>query len=185
MYKKFILLLIIILFNFSCSINGTFHGLYSYYNKTTSEAPSLIVKPKVTELVCEIKKSKTPKVFLIQGSSLKKCINNYESAIIYMWKPKCKGEYCYELGLLQDICTAKRIELFVVSQYFDTKSMLIKYNIDRPVFGVDTEHYKTNLTEKYLSRFIYDLTSKNYKGNNFLYFKKGSLIKSFDDIELI
>jgi hypothetical protein len=60
------------------------------------------------------------------------------------------------------------------------------YTIDHPIMGIDVKYYKTNITSKYLEKFILDLTnhSNNYDNyGNFLCFNKGKFERTFNDID--
>ena len=86
---------------------------------------------------------------------------------------------------MQSTCDLKNIELYIVAEYYDSEKMKIKYNIKRPIIGIDTEYYKTSLTSKYVNRFLNDIDS-NIKWNDFsnrcLYFENGKFIKSYESI---
>jgi len=176
--KKIIFLFAIVLLSInSCSVNGTLQGLYSYYNKTKSINPKLLVKPDSSILICELENPKTPKVFVISGDKLKKCISN-NNVLVYIWPPKCKSKVCYPLHILQKKCDEKNIDLFIVAEYYDNELMQQNYAIKRPVFGIDTKYYKTNLTSKYVAKFNLDLIGKKDITDRFIYFENGIYIKS-------
>ncbi len=168
--------IILVLFSTSCSVNGTLQGLYSYYNKTKSKNPQLFVKPNATESICTLENTKEPKVYVINGKLLKECIQN-KDALVYIWPPKCKSDVCYPLHLIQKKCDEKHIDLFIVAEYYDYKLMQQTYKIKRPIFGIDTKYYRTNLTSKYVARFNFDLIGKKTT-DRFIYFKKGIFKKS-------
>lgn len=176
-------IVIILIFCTECSINGGFQGLYSYYSKTKSKNAQLLIKPSISTPICEINKSDTPKVYIINGINLKGCIKTTDKAIVYIWAPKCKGEFCYPLNSLQQKCNIKNMTLFIVAEYYDNELMEINYKINKPIFGIDVEYYKSNMTSRYLSKFIYDLTSKNDIMGRLIYFEDGIFKKSFEYIE--
>lgn len=163
----------------ACSINGTFQGLYSYYNITKSESSNLLIKLPKSISICKIKNNESVKVYLVNGKELKECINNLENALVYIWSPKCTGRFCYSIELIQK----NDIDLFIVSEYYDSRAMQKFYKIDKPLFGIDTEFYKSNLTSIYLKKFIEDLTNQEIPKVNFYKFKSGNLIKSFNSID--
>lgn len=167
----------------SCKIQGSFQGLYSYYNKVKKENPDLIIEN--TSYICELKQEVKPKVFVITGTQLKKCIeeNQQQDYLVYIWKPKCRGQFCYSLDLLQRTCNVKNINLYIVAEYYDGILMLENYHIQNPIFGIDVKYYKTRLTSKYLSRFLYDLTGKADIEESLLLFQNGKFQKSFYDID--
>ena len=169
----------------SCAIHGNFEGLYSYYDRVKSKNPSLLIKPNINSSICKLKNVDTPHIYVINGASFKECADKYDSAVVYIWSPKCKSKFCYPLTLLQKECNNKKVELFIVAEYYDNEFMELDYHLNRPIFGIDTEYYNTNLTSKYRSKFLYDITSKNDIAGRFIYFKKGSFIKSFNSIEEI
>jgi hypothetical protein len=182
-YKIDFILFIILSLCLSCSINGSFQGLYSYYNKTKSKNPGLLEKLPNSFSPCEIKKNDTPKIYVTNGIQLQECMKSFDNAIVYVWAPKCKSKNCYPLNLLQQRCNTKNIELFIVAEYYDEELMNVNYNLQRPIFGIDIAYYSSDLTSRYLPGFIRDLTNENTEKSRFYRFKNGRLITSFDFIE--
>ncbi len=180
MLKKYILFFLLIFFSISCSVNGNFKGLYSYYDKTKSESPNLLAYPDIHTTICELKNNTTPKIYITNGKELKKCLINYENLILFIWSPKCKSKYCYSLNLLQQNCNRNKIELIIVSEYYDTELMQIKYELKNPILGIDTNYYKSNKTSNYVSKFIFDLTSIEHIDGRLLHFKNGEFVKATD-----
>lgn len=184
MTKNYIFFIVIICLCNSCSIKGSFRGLYSYYQKTKSQKPDLLVKP--TQVICEIKNTDIPKVYVINGKELLECLKSYPESIVYIWASRCRSKFCYPLNIIQQKCDKKNIALFIVAEYYDGELMDINYKIKKPIFGIDTEYYNTNLTSSYVSKFIYDLTFiKKTNDSRFLYFVNDTFKKSFDDINEI
>lgn len=185
--KKFTLFFAISVFlMLSCSINGSFQGLYSYHKKTKKSSPYLLVKTNSWDSICSLSKNDVGKIYVINGADLRECLENKkEDAILYIWGPKCKSPVCYPLNVLQQICDENKLELYIIAEYYDAELMQMDYIIERPIFGIDTEFYKTNLTSKYLSRFLGDLIPNKdiQELNRFYYFKKGKYINSFESIE--
>ena len=173
------------IFGISCSIKGSLQGLSSYYYKTKSLNPQLLVNPDGSTPICEIKKSDTPKVYVINGINLKECIKTADRAIMYLWAPKCKGKFCYSLNSMQQKCSTKDISLFIVAEYYDSQLMQVNYKIDKPIFGIDVEYYQSNTTSKYLSKFVFDLTSRDEIIGRIIYFEDGKFVKSFESLEEI
>ncbi|HNY45193.1 MAG: hypothetical protein QM212_02740 [Bacteroidota bacterium] len=173
----------------SCSINGSFQGLFSYYKKTKKEGKINFLKFDTNNDYLNSYSDSTT-IVLSNGKEIKKYLKNFEKSIIYIWSPKCKSRFCYSLNLLQEICSQKGIELFVVAEYYDSKYMSKNYKISHLIIGIDTQYYKTNLTSKYLSKFIKDLidevddtTFKEIYNAKFFSFRNGKFEKSFDSIE--
>ncbi len=181
---KFLIILCSIL-SASCSINGSFQGLYSYYSKTKGKNPQLLFKPNASIELCKLKISDTPKVYIINAAQLKHCISKTINSLVYIWAPKCKSKVCYPLNLLQQQCDKENFELFIVAEYYDYELMQFNYKIEKPIFGIDTEHYQSNLTSKYLSEFLYELTDTTKVNGRFISFRKGNFVKSFETIEEI
>ncbi len=61
--------------------------------------------------------------------------------------------------------------------------MEVSYKTERPIFGIDTKYYRTNLTSKYLRKFRNEQTNTSVPNGHFLMFKNGSFYKTFSDIE--
>jgi len=192
--KKTLLLLSLILSFFiitSCSINGSFQGLFSYYKTTNNENKVTFIKSTENNTCCNIEYDSTT-IVIINGTELKKCLSQNGITLVYIWSPRCNSAKCYPLFLLQDLCTQKNIELLVVAEYYDTQQMTKNHNLIRPIFGIDTKYYKSNLNTRYLNLFLRDLlievnhtTLKKIKYNNFFYFRNGIYVKSFNEIQEI
>lgn len=169
----------------SCSINGSFQGLSSYYNKTKKENPNLFIKTKSVDSISGKFSKINDFVFITDGLTLKKCLNNEQKSIVYVWGSKCKSKICYPLETIQNYCKKNGYSLFIISEYYDTDSMNTKYNLERNILAVDTKYYNTNLTTKYLSLFFKDVDYKliyNEIENRYLYFEKDKFVNDYNSI---
>lgn len=160
---------------------SSFRGLYSYYDKEKKANPNLFVEN--SKEICTIKNNGL--VYLINGENLKACLASEKKAIVYIWTPNCHSSICIALNTLQEMCIKKNVDLFIIAEYFDSSYMKKKYDIKRPIFGIDTNYYKSNLTDKYRSRFVKDLTEKEEITGRYLYFEKGRLSQSYESSEFI
>lgn len=65
--------------------------------------------------------------------------------------------------------------------------MAVDFDLERPIFGVDTEYYRTNFTDRYLKRFKADLFDENFRDENDIgrshLFESDSLIMIRSNIE--
>lgn len=179
---KIFFFLMILLFT-SCSIKGNFAGLYSYYNKMHEQNPKLYASATAVNSICEIKKNAIPTIYVVNGKEIKECITTKKKSVVYIWGPKCKSKICIPLELIQQKCTLKKIDMYVVAEYYDNNLMDFNYNINNPIFGIDTKYYKSDLTSNYLSKFIFDLTSTKVTENKYLYFEDGKFIDSYNFID--
>ncbi|MFT5760924.1 MAG: opacity protein-like surface antigen [Polaribacter sp.] len=183
--KKIFYLTVICLIITSCSFNGGFQGLYSYYNKTKKESPNLFIKTKNTDTICG-KYSKIENfIFITDGLTLKKCLLKNEKSIVYIWGSKCKSKVCYPLEIIQSYCLKNGYSLFILAEYYDSEGMNFDYNLEKNIIAVDTKYYKTNLTTKYLNGFLKDIDNKleyNKLENKYLYFEKNNFINDFNSI---
>jgi hypothetical protein len=177
-------IILVFFFSFSsCSIKGDFKGLYSYYSKTKSKNPTLFYKPNKSDTICNITNASVKsRIVIINGLDLKKCIDVSSNSIIYFWSPKCKSKVCFPLDIVQSVCNSQNIDLYVVAEYYDLEQMEINHEITRPIFGIDTEYYKTNLTKKYITKFLEDIKLDSNTYNRYFYFKKGVFIESYESI---
>lgn len=106
--------------------------------------------------------------------------------MVYFWNPNCSADVCIPPNYAQEFCSRHGINLFVIAVYYDYSKMSYNFDLNRPVFGIDTEYYKTNLTAKYLDRFKVHLLGENYAGDEyprFLLFQSDSLILARSKIE--
>jgi hypothetical protein len=169
----------------ACRISGSLQGLYSYYNKTAKKAPALIKKPEGS--ICSLIQTDTPAIYTINGIDLKNCIGHFERSLVYVWRPKCSSDVCISPINLENICRAKNIELFIVAEYYDYETMILTHPVKRPVFGIDCDYYSSNLTKKYLSRFLCDLLGEKKVSieNYYFLFNNGCLTGMSDNLDNI
>lgn len=169
---------------FSCiKIQGELKGLYSYYDKTDKMYPGLLIKPLAGVSLCAVPSTKNSKVIIANGAQLKTCVENYKHAVVYVWSPLCSGAQCYAINVVQRQCNSKGLELFIVAEYYDGKSMEADYETDHPIFGIDTQFYRTSLTKRYLSKFFYDLTGEKNEHMRFIHFKNGKVVRAHLKLE--
>lgn len=167
----------------SCSYNGSFQGLYSYSETTIKKNPEIFVNE---DYICDKKNNENLKIYITNGLKIKSCVKDYKNAVVYIWKPKCSSKICTPLEIIADKCKNKNIKLFIVAEYYDTETMNKSYEMENPIFAIDTKHYKSNLTSKYLNSFISDLTLNSSTDNNsYLLFENGNFINSFESFELL
>lgn len=184
--KKNILILFLILFCFSCSINGNFKGLYSYYKSTYMKNPTLFYHPKKNNEIVWQKE----KIYVINANYLKEKFQKSMKSkkMVFIWTPRCTSKYCYSLSYLQNFCNVENIDLYVVAEYYDNEYMTVNYSIDKPIFAIDTDYYKTNLTNSYLNKFLSELDIKKttkYNENRIYYFKNNDFIANINDINIL
>lgn len=169
----------------SCSFKGNFGGLTSNYKQSKARRPDLFIPVGAQDNFCALKPREQPAVYLIRAAQLNACIAQYEQALVYIWKPNCKSEKCHPLHYYQRICDTRNTELFVVAEYFDEENMSVMHHTTHPIAGIDIDFYRSNLTSKYLPRFIAELTRHDTEDTkrSYYYFKKGRLVLASDNFE--
>ena len=178
------LLLFSILLLTSC-IQGSFKGLDSYYTKTIKEKPEIFINTKNLDSINGKFSKLENYVFIINGNDLKKCLKENDKSFVYIWGAKCSSKVCYPLELINNHCKKNNVSLYIVAEYYDSESMSYNYELDKNILAIDTKHYKTNLTSKYLSLFLKDIdNSLDYDTipERYLYFEKDKYIKSYESI---
>jgi len=182
-YTTITLILIILVF-VSCTIDGSFRGLYSYYKVTQKENPGFIQKPE--QNLCSLPAPDSIVVYKINGHELRGCFKSQSLSLVYLWSPNCSAEVCIPPNYAQEYSNTRNVDLFVVANYYDYRKMTIDYKLNRPIFGINTEHYRTNLTDRYLKKFRNDLLDGETIDNEsprFLLFRSDSLIAFNSSIE--
>lgn len=174
-----------ILIHSSCSINGSFQGLYGYQDKVENMNPDLIQRPNSS--ICNLVNPNSPTIYKINGLELKQCIESIDRSLIYIWRPNCSSSICVPPETIENLCNNRNVELFIVAEYYDLKKMEIKYSIERPIFGIDCKYYNSNLTKTYLTEFLKDVIGNpGLKVNKQYYlFENGELLIMGNDIEQI
>lgn len=183
--KNVFIFSIIVFITTSCTIKGSFQGLFSYYKKVEKDNPTLLKKVTNTETICSRVYSDSCKVLLLNGKELGECIKNEDKTILYLWAGNCSSPYCYGLDRVQAYCKNRGIKLYVVADYYDEELMSAIYNLEFPIVGIDTKYYKTNFTSSYRKKFLADLSIIRDKDDYYrlLYLEKGKYIRSFRVLE--
>jgi hypothetical protein len=167
----------------SCTINGTLQGLTGYYNKTRTEVPGIFASINDTLSPCAQPKPTKATVFVTNGIELKKCLQDESRAIIYLWQPKCVAENCKPLGFVQHKCDSAGYNLYNVAQYYDAALMELEYDLEKPIFGIDTDYYGTDFTKKYVSRFLQDAVGIKKHSGLYLLIENGKFVKSVSSVQ--
>ena len=178
----------LLLFSFilltSC-VQVSFKGLYSYYDRSIKEKPEIFINTKNLDTINGKFSKLENYVFIINGNDLKKCLKENDKSFIYIWGAKCSSKICYPLELIDNHCKKNNVSLFIVAEYYDSENMSYDYELDKNILAIDTKHYNTNLTSKYLNLFLKDIDNNlNYDNipERYLYFEKDKYIKSYESI---
>lgn len=168
----------------SCTINGSFQGLRSYYPESVQTNPDLFVHLKKDELICRTPPDLKNKVVIGSAGNLKECLQ-LDSSIVYIWGAKCKSSVCKSLNESQEMANEAEVNHFVVAEYYEAELMDLNYQISYPIMGIDTEYYKSEWTKTYLTRFLTDLTGKKtaHSGGRFLVFINGVMTGRYRTME--
>lgn len=181
--QKLLLILLFVFFS-SCAIKGNFKGLYSYFRNTQNERPDLFITLDSSDTLNLNSAKEKNKIYIINGTHLKKCLAKKNKSIVYFWDLNCKSKICYPLELIQAHCKKNNLSLFVVAEYYDAKIMSNEFEIDNNILAVNTKYYKSSLVNKYLTRFLIDIDSKlKYENlNRYLYFEGDEFINDYRSI---
>lgn len=181
---KIVMSFIVLFFCCSCvSVTAELKGLYSYQNKTNRVYPGLLKRQPLDAPLCTISKTAAPQVIISNGKQLRECLLRSERAVLYIWKPLCKSEFCYAINVVQRECSKKKIDLYIVAEYYDGPTMNQDYQIDRPLFGVDVDYYRSSLCDVYIPKFMNDLIGTSERENIFVEFRNGAYTRTFDRLE--
>jgi hypothetical protein len=164
----------------SCSIEGSFQGLVSYYNKVKKTDLLLM---KYSDSTHDLASNGTGGIVVMNGIQLKKHLTKYEKTLVYLWRPNCGGRYCYDLTLVQEFCDKNELELLVVAEYYDYAKMSSESALNNNIIGIDTDYYKSNLTSKYVSLFFADLLGKEVSLGYFSFFHEDRFISCFNSLD--
>jgi len=168
----------------SC-VQGSFKGLYSYYERSIKEKPEIFINTKNLDTINGKFSKLDNYVFIINGNDLKKCLKENDKSFIYIWGAKCSSKICYPLELINNHCKKNNVSLFIVAEYYDSENMSYDYELDKNILAIDTKYYNTNLTSKYLNLFLKDIDNNlDYDTipERYLYFEKDKYIKSYESI---
>lgn len=173
MLKKTFLFSIIISFCLiqSCKlilIKGNLKGLTSNYDKTKKECRNLI-----NDSFNQTKSHpRNGSVNVVNGNQLSVIIKRSNKALVYIWSPTCKSKFCPSLQFIKTQCEANFITLYIVLEFYDCSfyNQILANNLC--VYGVDTKYYQTEFTQKYINKFLVDITGVDniQMGDERLYF---------------
>lgn len=181
---KIVISFIVLFFCCSCiGISGELKGLYSYQNKTNKLYPGLLVIQQPDAQLCTISKTDIPQIIISNGKQLRECMMRSERAVLYVWQPLCSSEFCYAINVVQRECNKKNIDLYIVAEYYDGPTMNQDYQIERPLFGIDIDFYRSSLCDVYIPKFMNDLIGRSDRDNKFVEFRNGSYTRTFDRLE--
>lgn len=125
----------------------------------------------------------------INGKTLRNELINHQKSLIYLWDPRCGGEYCYSLTWIESYCEKQGLKLFIIPIFIDTEWFdFNNKDIQTPITPIDFKHYRSIFCHKYIPNFLYDLglrksdKSLNNKGR-YYWFEKDSLVNKTVEIK--
>ncbi|MDR1345102.1 MAG: hypothetical protein LBK03_00165 [Bacteroidales bacterium] len=98
-------------------------------------------------------------VFAITATQLKTYMNQFDSCLIYFWKPDCAAPNCKSPVAVQEYCQRNNIQFVLIGEnYIAAKSMLVMSSIlEYPKFVINTFHYDADLQRVYKRKFKQEL----------------------------
>jgi hypothetical protein len=186
MIKILTLLLIIQLLSNCVVVN--INGLKSGYKTLTIAEKTKIVDLNEKISINDLSKSDT--IYRISSKSIESYIENLKGElVVYLWSPNCSSSYCYSIDYVQKMCRERNQKLIVLVEYFDMNQIRSQNldNLDFPLFSINSEFYRTDFCNKYVSRFFSDLLNIEKVPDEILYknyflFDDGKFVKSLTDI---
>jgi hypothetical protein len=180
--KNYLFCFIVYFFSIGCQISGSFKGLRSYRAEIEQNNSSLI---SLANYECNKNENR---IYIVRAKQLLDCLRVCDSSLVYIWKPNCISKKCIDINALQNLCSKKRVNLFIVAEYYDLKKMSQKYKIEYPILGIDTKYYHSDFTKKYLARFIFELTKEkisNERTVGYFFYQDRLVDRSKDIIGLL
>lgn len=186
MIKKITLVLIVSLLSSCIVVN--IKGLKSGYKTLTIAEKTKIVDINENISINELSNNDT--IYRISSKSFENYIENLQGElVVYLWSPNCSSSYCYSIDYVQKICRERNQKLIVLIEYFDLDQIRSQNldNLDFPLFSINSEFYRTDFCNKYVSRFFSDLLNIEKVPDEILYknyflFAEGKFLKSSTDI---
>jgi hypothetical protein len=96
-------------------------------------------------------------IYAVNGQSLLRTLPPQDTTLVYLWSPHCHSPNCASLQSVQDICTRKGYQLYVVAEYYDMASINLQPKLAKPLLAVNQQFYKTDYCQKYARLFQADL----------------------------
>ncbi len=186
MNKNQFIHIVIIFVITSCTIRGSFQGLYGYQNREVKKNKFLFINTDNCDSINGNKGKLSNLGLITKGETIRKCLALNTKNIIYIWGSKCKSKVCFPLTNIQKYCDEKGIDLFVLAEYYDAADMGINYQLAKNIIAVDTKFYNSNLTNNYLASFFNEIDDKidfsKNNNNRYLYFENDKFLKSFNSV---
>lgn len=180
----------------ACSIQGSFQGLTSYYDRTARDS-SIVYVPfesyhqpfdSTVAFDSTMTKSDPGVVVIANGKELRSILAPNRTSVVYLWSPRCKSDLCYSIRAIEELVKERDFDLYVVAEYYDAEKMKEVHPQHHPILGIDVKYYHTDYTSKYLRLFLEDLTLDQFEKQrnekiNFLVFEGYQYVKNIVSLE--
>lgn len=161
-------------------LNGSLGGLTSQFNSSYRECDTMYYFVEEAAGICD--SAVDDRVLIVSDHNVQLCINRGEELILYRWSPFCSSDFCYPLALVYATCRKFDLTFLPISEYYDNEAMAASLNKGFPLLAPNISFYKTNFTDKYLSRFFSNLHIPDYQAGRFYYFRDGKFVQTFESI---
>ena len=116
---------------------------------------------------------------LANGKEVKAYLEGLGKSVVYIWAPYCHGKLCLPINLIRQKCESENLKLVVVMEDYDCRLVALSFDKNHPVIGIDTRYYKTDFTDGYRRKFLFDLTGIkgiDMSAGRFFFFENGKYI---------
>jgi hypothetical protein len=166
----------------SCIMININSSGYSFLNENDKR---YIVITTPQSAICDQKNQSA--VYAINGLQLKNCLSGNDSAVVYLWAPRCSSPNCLLIPAFHDVCKMKGYQSYVVAEYFDIPVMKAQNNSDKPLLAINSEYYSTERVGKLRKLFLLDLLEKPYSYKEhgygrYMVFHGDKLVRVVDNI---
>ncbi len=151
--------ILFLILNTSCSIIDM-KGFSSGY-KNLSEGERSAVIDKTGQPLSTL--SNDGNVYLVTASDLLHEMKRHKKTLLYIWSPECKSPGDNLLLKMESYCRSNDITLVIIQEYFSFKSIPDQNQLSAPIYGINTQYYKSDQCSRYTNRFILELTGKEEK----------------------
>jgi len=158
-------------------------GFYSGYKELPKTTQDSIIFTNTSLDISKIKND--GKIYSITGHQLIESLKKTDSVMVYFWSIYCSSKSCVPLNIIEQYCKNKNLDLFVITEYYhDFSQIRLQYrSLEKPLFSINEQFYKTQYCNKYIKLFRNDLlinqdVSSDDILNNYFVFNKGILTET-------
>jgi len=151
-------------------------GITNDYNKLTENEKSKIKKLENFSSI------ENDFIYELTGSQLLNDLAKNEKSLVYIYFNNCKSKHCLPLESVVNYAAQNKQKLYLIMDGYAHLEQTVEQNVNVPLFAINSDYYKSKLSNVYNKKFERDIGLIDFLGDNsylgrFIFFESNKIVE--------